>query len=200
VFANRYTAFVDACAIVGVLKRNLLLTLAEAEFFRLRWSSEVLDETESALARIFAEKGHGDAADMAASQRARMEEAFEDALVTDYDRFKCVCPDLPDQKDVHVVAAALKIQAATIVTDNLDDFPAAILQSLNMEVRSADAFIADTIELDPARAVVAIQAMRDRFKNPALTADDLLLKMEAVGLTETVGHLEEPTDFGLMAT
>lgn len=40
VFANRYTAFVDACSLVGVLKRNLLLTLAEAGFFRIRWSRE----------------------------------------------------------------------------------------------------------------------------------------------------------------
>jgi hypothetical protein len=126
---------------------------------------------------------------MAALQRGRMEEAFEDALVTDYNRFKCICTNLPDPKGVHVVAAALKTQAATIDTDNLGDFPASFLRSLNIEARSADAFIAETIALEPARAVVAIRAMRERFKNPALTAHDLLLKMEAVGLTQTVDTL-----------
>lgn len=39
-FANRFTALIDACALAGALKRNLLLTLAEAEFFRLRWSDQ----------------------------------------------------------------------------------------------------------------------------------------------------------------
>lgn len=48
-FANRFTALIDACALAGALKRNLLLTLAEAEFFRLRRSETILDETESAI-------------------------------------------------------------------------------------------------------------------------------------------------------
>jgi hypothetical protein len=33
-FANRYTAFIDACAMVGVLKRNMLLSLTEEGFLR----------------------------------------------------------------------------------------------------------------------------------------------------------------------
>lgn len=55
-FANRFTAFIDACSLAGALKRNLLLTLAEAEFFRLRWSIKVLDETEAAIAKFFDQK------------------------------------------------------------------------------------------------------------------------------------------------
>lgn len=54
-FANRYTAFIDACTLVSVWRRNLLLTLAEAEFFRVRWSERVLDETERAIARLLDE-------------------------------------------------------------------------------------------------------------------------------------------------
>ena len=44
-FANRFTAIVDACVLVGVAKRNLLLSLAEAELFRVRWSDEIIDES-----------------------------------------------------------------------------------------------------------------------------------------------------------
>ncbi len=72
--------------------------------------------------------------------------------------------DLPDQKDVHVLAAALKAQASTIVTENLRDFPAKVLGPLNIEARSGDAFIADTIALDPGRAGAAIRVMRERMK------------------------------------
>jgi hypothetical protein len=68
-FANRFTAFVDACSLASALKRNLLLSLAEAEFFRLRWSSRVLDETETAIEEILNAKGFADAA--ARAERAR---------------------------------------------------------------------------------------------------------------------------------
>lgn len=188
-FANRYTAFIDSCTLAGTLKRNLLLTLAEAEFFRVRWSSKVMDETEVAIGRILAAKLAPDALERASRARRVMEEAFEDARVEDYDEFLSVCAGLPDPDDAHVLAAALKTQAATIVTENLSDFPATHLDRLNIEARSADAFIADTIALDPGRAVAAIRRMRERFKTPSKTPEDLLLDMEADGLTETVDIL-----------
>lgn len=167
----------------------MLLTLAEEGFFRIRWSAEVLDEVERALDEIHAAKGHPNSAAAARDQRQRMEWAFEEASVTDYDGLKIVCTRVPDKNDHHVVAAALKSQAATIVTDNLKDFPQGVLADLNIEAKSTDAFIADTIELDPGRAVGAIRRMRERFKNPALNAEALLLKIEAVGLTETADTL-----------
>lgn len=188
-FANRFTAFIDACTLASALKRNLLLSLAEAEFFRVRWSALVLDETEKAIEEILKGKGVEDAAHRASRARAGMEAAFEEAMVTDFDQFLGVCCNLPDPNDAHVLAAALKTQAAMIVTDNLKDFPEALLAPLNIEAKSADAFIADTIALDPGRAVAAIRRMRERFKRPEKTAELLLLDMEAMGLTETVDAL-----------
>lgn len=188
-FANRFTAFIDACTLVGALKRNILLTLAEAEFFRVRWSAPVLDETQKAIEKIFISKGEPDAAERAARARARMEDAFEEAMVSEFDAFLCICEGLPDPDDAHVIAAAMKTQAAVIVTDNLKHFPEGFLSSLNIEVRSADAFIADTIALDTGRAVAGIRSMRERFKKPDKTAEMLLLDMEAAGLTETVDIL-----------
>lgn len=189
-FANRFTAFVDACALAGALKRNLLLTLAEAGFFRLRWSPPVLAETQKAIEKILVDKGAGDAAERAAKARGAMEAAFEDAMVVDFDEFLRQCADMPDPADAHVLAAALKTQAATIVTDNLKHFPGAVLAPLNIEARSTDAFIADTIALDPGRAVAAIKDMRLRFKKPDKTAETLLLDMEAAGLVEAADMLK----------
>lgn len=148
-----------------------------------------MDETEVAVTKILSNKGMPDAADRGRRARASMEQAFEEALVTDYDQFIASCDGLPDPDDKHVLAAALKTRAATIVTENLKDFPAAILAPLNIEARSADEFIADTIALDPGRAVAAIRQMRERFKLPDKTAEMLLLDMEAAGLTETADAL-----------
>lgn len=188
-FANRFTALVDACSLVGALKRNLILTLAEADFFRLRWSATILDEVERALAGMFAERGNSTPAEDAARQRTRMEAAFEEAMVADFDAFLPSCAGIPDPNDAHVPAAALKTQAATIVTDNLKDFPSGILTPLNLEARSTDCFLDDTIALDPGRAVAAIRQMRERFKRPEISAERLLIMMEADGLTETADVL-----------
>ncbi|MCJ9699917.1 MULTISPECIES: hypothetical protein [unclassified Bradyrhizobium] len=93
-FANRFTAFVDACSLASALKRNLLLSLAEAEFFRLRWSTRVLGETEAAIEEILSGKGFDDAKARAKQARASMEAAFEPWLqiLTTSCRLRRVCP------------------------------------------------------------------------------------------------------------
>jgi hypothetical protein len=113
-----------------------------------------------------------------------MEKAFEDALVVDYDNLISI-NGLPDSGDFHVIAAAVKTQAAVIVTDNIKHFPHHILARFDLFARTADEFIADTIDLDLPRALDTIETMRHRFRNPALTREALLLRMEAVGLTAT---------------
>jgi len=122
-FANRYTALVDACSLASVMRRNLLLSLAEAEFFRLRWSERILDETQAAIDTMAERKGLADHAGRAARARRAMQTAFEDAMVTDYARYLALADGLPDPDNAHVVAAALKTQAPTIITENLRDSP-----------------------------------------------------------------------------
>jgi hypothetical protein len=145
----------------------------------------VLDETEAAIAEILIGKGAPDA--FARAQRARkaMETAFEDAMVVGYDRFLPACAGLPDANDAHVLAAALKTRAAVVVTDNLKDFPYDVLAPLNLEARSTDAFLANTIALDMERAATAIRLMRERLRNPVKSADALLDDMTSQGLVET---------------
>ncbi|MET7244264.1 PIN domain-containing protein [Methylobacterium sp. EM32] len=188
-FASRFTAFIDACALAGALKRNLLLTLAEAEFFRVRWSEPVLTETERAIAEILSGKGVPDADAHAMRARANMEAAFEEAMVTGFTDLLIHGEKLPDKDDAHVLAAAIKTRASVIVTDNLKDFPAEILLPLDLEARSTDAFLADTIALDMGRATAAIRTMRLRFKRPEKHPEALLVDMDAAGLVETVDVL-----------
>ncbi|GEL42290.1 hypothetical protein MEX01_28810 [Methylorubrum extorquens] len=188
-FANRFTALVDACALAGVLKRNLLLTLAEAEFYRIRWSPRVLDETQRAIERMLVSRKHADPTGQAAEQRRRMEAAFAEASVIGSEAFLGDCQGLPDPDDAHVVAAALQTRASVIVTDNLKHFPETILSRLSLYARSTDAFLADTITPDQGRAVAAIGKLRQRLHRPEKSAGQLLLDMEANGLTETVDVL-----------
>lgn len=190
-FANRFTALIDACSLVSALNRNLLLSLAEADFFRLRWSALILDETEAAVAKIITAKGLADGPQKAQASRNAMERAFPDAAVTGYEMLMAGLVDLPDANDAHVIAAAIKTRASVIVTENIKHFPQNTLRPLDIEAKSADAFIADTVGLDPGRAVAAVRQMRERLKKPSKTAETLLLDMEAAGLTQTVDALRE---------
>ena len=194
-FANRFTAVIDACSLASSLKRNLLLSLAEADFFRVRWSRPILDETERAIARMLAARRVEDAERRAARARAAMESAFEDAEVVGFEAWIPMCGALPDPDDVHVLAAAATTRADMIVTENIRHFPAEVLAPLNMEAKSADAFIADTLSLDLPRGVAAIRTMRARLRQPTMSPDDLMLKMEAEGLTESVLELRDYARF-----
>lgn len=190
-FANRFTVLVDACSLVPALNRNLLLSLAEAEFFRVRWSVAILDEAERAIAKVIADKGIADAEDRAKRARGHMEGAFGDAAVTGYEGLTNDLEGLPDPGDAHVIAAAVKTRASVIITDNIKHFPQRLLTPLDLEAKTPDAFIADTIDLDTGRAVAAVRQMRERLRRPEKSAETLLLDMDAAGLTETVDVLRE---------
>ena len=186
--ADRFTALLDACVLGGALRRNMLLSLAEAGLFRPRWSSRILDETQKAITQIT--KGETDGS----RQRAAIEAAFPEALVTGYEMFEDKLA-LPDPNDNHVLAAAIATSASVIVTDNLADFPSAVLDPHSIQAISADDFIADTIELDPSEAIMALRRMRERFKNPALDVATLIHKSEAQGLLQVATFMDEYQSF-----
>ena len=176
--ADHFTALLDACVLAGVLKRNLLLSLAEAELFRPRWSAPILDEMERAIDRMT--NGQADTA----RQRQQMITAFGEACVTGFEVY-IPSVDLPDANDRHVVAAAICTHAQVVVTDNLKDFPAAVLATYGMEVKSTDDFIADTITLHEQTAFAALKKMRERFANPALSTEAIINAAESQGLLNT---------------
>lgn len=121
---NRYAAIIDACVLGGGLKRNIILSLAEAGLFRPYWSARILDKTEKAILAI--SKGSADPS----RQLRAIERAFPEAIVVPN-------PDpnliglLPDPDDERVLAAAIAARCDTLVTDNLKDFPQEILEHDN---------------------------------------------------------------------
>jgi len=186
--ANRFTAVLDACALTGVLQRNMLLSLAAAGFFRPRWSVEVLAETERAICRILEKRGATDPAGTAASQRRRIETAFPEASVSPHEGLLSAFK-LPDVKDHNVLAAAVQVRAQILVTDNLKHFPTDYVGQFEITVSTTDSFLADVVDLHTPGAVAALRKMRMRFKRPELDAEALLSRMEGSGLTETVNLL-----------
>ncbi len=193
-FANRFTVLLDANVLVPALTRNMLLSLAEAQFFRPRWSARIMSETERALSELLQDYSKPDPSADAARACHAMNRAFEDATVAGFEAIESGIADHPglrDPDDAHVIAAAIQTGASIIVTDNLKDFPETVLAEYGIEAKDANAFLADTIDLKPEKAAEALAVMRNRFQNPSITAESLLLKMEARGLGDAADLLRD---------
>lgn len=181
-----FIAFYDANVLYPAELRNFLMHLALMGAFRAKWSDDVHEEWIANLLKnrpdLTREK----------LQRTRqlMDRAAPDALVTGYEH---LIPDLvlPDEKDRHVLAAAIRGEASVIVTCNLTDFPAEALREFDMEAQHPDEFILHLLDLAPGLVIEAAENHRTSLKNPSKTVDEYLATLESQGLTQTVSALRE---------
>lgn len=183
--ADRFTAVLDTDVLVAVLVRNTLLTLAEAGFYRARWSDVTLDEFTRVLPRANPEVSP----ETALRQRNRMTIAFPEGMV-EVDAQLIAALTLPDPDDRHVLAAAIMSRAGVIVSNNLKDFPAVTLDRYGITCLSADDFCADCLDLGDAEAVAAIRTMRLRFQKPEIDGQDLIRRYERCGMGQTANLLQ----------
>jgi predicted nucleic acid-binding protein len=122
-----FRVLIDACVLVPYQLCDAMLTLAEQGLFTPLWSQQILDETERALTTKL-----GIDPDRARKRIAAMTSAFPHAMVDNYtDLIKVMrC----HKKDRHVLAAAVRGDAQTLVTTNLEDFPAEAAEPYDIEI------------------------------------------------------------------
>lgn len=99
--------------------------------------------------------------------------------------------ELPDKKDRHVLAAAIRVKASAIVTYNLKDFPKNILNLYDVEAQHPDDFLRELIDQVPAKFYSAIRAVKARLKNPSISTGDYLDNLERQALPQTVALLRD---------
>jgi predicted nucleic acid-binding protein len=168
--------------------RDTLLRFAEAGLFRARWSPTIIDEwRRSLLARKPELKVSIDA------QIAAMRRAFPESCVTGADDL-IEALHLPDPNDRHVLATAIRTGAEHIVTENLRDFPAIILDQYEISAVSADDFLFSTLELYPAEALSVIKTMRRGCSHPTFTPGEFLFDLQVKGLPKLASALKESID------
>jgi hypothetical protein len=114
--------------------------------------------------------------------------AFPDALVDNYEPLVSSL-ELPDNKDRHVLAAAIKTNANIIVTNNIKDFPAAYLASFGLTAKTADDFITDTIDLNTDLALEAFRTLVLNRTNPNLDEFEILDRLRKNGLIDSANYL-----------
>lgn len=174
---SRYAALLDACVLVPIALSDTLLRLAEHDLYRPLWSTRILHETTTAIERVHPELADGRARHRAAA----MTTAFPDALVTGWEPLVDGIT-LPDLDDRHVVAAAIRGRADVIVTANTKDFPAGVLDGLDITVQAPDLFLIDQLDLAPTATMRALHQQARATRRPPLTPDALLGHLAACGV------------------
>ncbi|MEZ5072359.1 MAG: PIN domain-containing protein [Bacteroidales bacterium] len=115
-------------------------------------------------------------------------EAFPDALVENYESLIGML-ELPDEKDKHVLAAAIKTNANLIVSNNLKDFPAEYLAGFSISAKNADDFLTDIIDLNHDTSIRAFKDLVLNKKNPPYDKFEVLDIIRRNGLKDTADYL-----------
>jgi predicted nucleic acid-binding protein len=181
-----FVVIYDACVLYPAALRDFLLRVARTGLFQARWSDEILDECFESILRARPDLNR-EALDRT---RQLMTDAIPDCIVSGYDDLVGGLV-LPDADDRHVLAAAIRSAAQTIVTFNLKDFPASALERFAIEARHPDDFIVDQIGLAAGQVVAALQEQLAALKNPPMTRDEVLERLRDAGLVQSVAKLKE---------
>jgi len=184
-----FTAVFDACVLYPAPLRDLLMSVALSEKFRVKWTDEIHDEWVRNLLK--------DRKDLTEDKLRRtielMNKAIPDSVVSNYEGY-IDSLELPDPGDRHVLAAAIKCQADVIVTNNIKDFPQAILKKYDIDVQTPDVFLSHLFDLSPTEFCSAVRQQRARLKNPNHTTEEMLDIFYKQGLPLTVNKLKEVID------
>lgn len=178
----RFTCVLDTNVIYPIDVRDLLFWFARYELYTPKWSKHIFDEWVDVMKR----KGLSEDEINKRTRKANL--AFPDALVENYEPLIGGL-ELPDNKDNHVLAAAIKTNANIIVTNNLKDFPDDYLCKFGLAAKDADDFITDTIDLNPDQAVVAFKRLVLNRRNPDLDEYQVLSIFRKRGLIDSANYL-----------
>ena len=180
-----FTVIYDACVLHSNTLRMLLVQLALADIFRARWSADIQREWVTSATRI-----HPDKAEYYKTTAELMNEHVREGMVTGYERLMDAI-ELPDPKDRHVVAAAIRCGAEVIVTYNLKDFPATTISVYGIQAQHPDEFLSGQLEHRPTEFCRAVETVRVGYKNPPYSRDDYLQRLLKQQLPLTVQTLQE---------
>lgn len=178
-----FPVVLDTCVLYPRALRDTLLRAAERNLYAPHWSAHILGELRRNLVadhRLTANQGD--------YLLAEMTRAFPSAAVVG---FESLVPCMTNnEKDRHVLAAAVLARAEVIVTSNLRDFPDEALSSYGITAKAPDEFLLDLTSLS-GRTMARI--VREQFADivdvdRTATMDMLFeaLTRHAPGFVETI--------------
>lgn len=186
---SKFTVIYDACVLYPAPLRDTLMRLALTDLFKAHWTDHIHEEWINALLR---DKKHS--RETLEQTRDLMDQHVRDAKVYGYEPL-IEGLDLPDPRDRHVLAAAIRCNADAIVTFNLKDFPEESVLQYGIDIIHPDDFILYQIDMAPGLCCRAIQEQRAALKNPPVSVEEFLSNLQKQQLPQTVTKLREYADF-----
>ena len=182
----KYTVILDACVLYPFTLRSYLMHLSVTGLFRARWTDKIHEEwIENLLI---------DRPDISREQlqktRNFMNSHVPDCLIKGYESLVNGL-ELPDENDRHIVAAAIKGQAESIITFNLDDFPDDVLENFDLVAIHPDEFLQDMFYIEGSLCVEAAREHRLSLKKPPLTTSEYLMHLRTQKLPNFVKCLRQ---------
>lgn len=181
-----FTAFLDANVLYPAELRSFLMYLAVPGIFRALWSNDVHEEWISSVLESRPDLRR----DKLERTRYLMDLHAPDALVIGYEPLIPIL-NLPDPNDRHVLAAAIRGRADVIVTNNIKDFPAEVLDEFDIDAQTPDEFICHLIGLYPNEVRNAAEEHRSRMLNPPMSLEEYLDCLQRQGLICSCRALRE---------
>lgn len=167
-----FPALFDTNVLYGAVLNDFVLWLADRGLFRPLWSPDIIEELRINLLE------NGETPRLVEKRIATMTTYFPDAMVTGYepliDGLTC------DEKDRHVLAAAIRANAEVLVTFNVKDFPQESVATFDVEVVHPDDFLLDQLDLYPGPTVGTFRQLVETYDSPEMTNEDLLLSLSRV--------------------
>lgn len=184
----KYIVIYDACVLYPSSVRDLLIELAMPgrDLFQAKWTKQIEAEW---LNNLIANRPDLNKEKLKRTAQL-MQEIIPDCIVKNYEPL-AVGLSLPDPNDVHVLAAAIRSKAQAIITFNIRDFPANIINGFDVEAIHPDIFLINQFDLSSGKVLDAVKNIRARLKNPALSSSEYLDRLSVEGLTAFADQLKE---------
>lgn len=161
----------DACVLFPTVLREILIGVAGQGLFTPLWSEQILEEWARATRKL----GPG-AEEIARGEIAALRRAFPGAVVMAHSGLESRL-HLPDEHDIHVLAAAIAGGADAILTFNASDFPQGVLAGEGLVRRDPDGFLWELASSHPeevGRVVESVRLEAERLSGEAQPVRRLL--------------------------
>jgi predicted nucleic acid-binding protein len=162
--------------------RDLLMCFAFDQWYTPKWSKHVFDDWKSIMERKKVPT------EQVKKRLENVTAAFPDADVSNCE-FLIDHLKLPDLKDRHVLAVAIKTKANVILADNRKDYPVLYVRKFDLKVKSTDDFLTDIIDLNLPRAENSFRRLLGLKRGLRISEYALLEPYRSLGLTKAADFL-----------